>query len=67
MDYLRADHPYDFGPRMRAVWSYLPKQAQKFFNDANTKLFENRADIVARGMAWQASGRASGVHGLFHQ
>ncbi|KAG8709985.1 Glycosyl phosphatidyl inositol protein transamidase complex subunit [Ceratobasidium sp. 394] len=67
LDYLRTDYPYDSGPSVRALWSYLPKPAQRLLNDANLKLFENRAGIVARGMMWQASGRASGVHGLFHQ
>ncbi|CAE6490373.1 unnamed protein product [Rhizoctonia solani] len=67
LDHLRTDHPYDFGPWMRRLWTYVPLSAQKMLNDPNLKLFENRADIVSRGIAWQASGRASGVHGLFHQ
>ncbi|QRW27475.1 GPI transamidase component GAA1 [Rhizoctonia solani] len=67
LDHLRTDHPYDFGPRTAALWNYLPKVARKMLNDPNMKTFENRAGIVSRSIAWQASGRASGVHGLFHQ
>ncbi|KAG9126667.1 Glycosyl phosphatidyl inositol protein transamidase complex subunit [Ceratobasidium sp. 392] len=67
LDYLRTDYPYDSSPTVRKLWSYLPKAAQRSLNDASLKLFENRAGVVARGMGWQASGRASGVHGLFHQ
>ncbi|CAE6483083.1 unnamed protein product [Rhizoctonia solani] len=67
LDHLRTDHPSDFGSWMNYLWTYVPKTIQKLLNDPNMKLFENRADIVSRGIAWQASGRASGVHGLFHQ
>ncbi|CAE6465896.1 unnamed protein product, partial [Rhizoctonia solani] len=67
LDHLRTDHPSDFGPWMSYLWTYVPKSIQQLLNDPNLKLFENRADIVSRGIAWQASGRASGVHGLFHQ
>ncbi|KAJ1309784.1 hypothetical protein OPQ81_006549 [Rhizoctonia solani] len=67
LDHLRTDHPFDFGPWMRYIWTYVPNPVQRMLNDANTKLFENRADIISRGIVWQASGRASGVHGLFHQ
>ncbi|KAF8609985.1 Gaa1-domain-containing protein [Ceratobasidium sp. AG-I] len=67
LDHLRTDHPYDFGPWMGRLWSFLPKLLQKQLNDPSVKLFENRADILTRGIAWQASGSASGVHGLFHQ
>ncbi|CEL51826.1 GPI transamidase component gaa1 OS=Schizosaccharomyces pombe (strain 972 / ATCC 24843) GN=gaa1 PE=3 SV=1 [Rhizoctonia solani AG-1 IB] len=67
LDYLRSDHPYDFGTRMSALWGYLPKPVQSMLNDPNVKMFENRASIVSRNIAWQASGRASGIHGLFHQ
>ncbi|CAE7168512.1 unnamed protein product [Rhizoctonia solani] len=67
LDHLRTDHPSDFGPWMSYLWTYVPEPVQKLLNDPNLKLFENRADIVSRGIAWQASGRASGVHGLFHQ
>ncbi|ELU44818.1 GPI-anchor transamidase [Rhizoctonia solani AG-1 IA] len=63
LDHLRTDHPYDFGPRTAALWNYLPKVARKMLNDPNMKTFENRAGIVSRSIAWQASGRASGVHG----
>ncbi|CUA74928.1 GPI transamidase component GAA1 [Saccharomyces cerevisiae S288c] [Rhizoctonia solani] len=67
LDHLRTDHPSDFGPWMSYLWTYVPKPIQQLLNDPNLKLFGNRADIVSRGIAWQASGRASGVHGLFHQ
>jgi hypothetical protein len=52
---------------MSALWGYLPKPVQSMLNDPNVKMFENRAGIVSRNIAWQASGRASGIHGLFHQ
>ncbi|CAE6449086.1 unnamed protein product [Rhizoctonia solani] len=67
LDHLRTDHPFDFGPWMRYLWACVPKPIQNMLNDPQMKSFENRADIVGRGIAWQASGRASGVHGLFHQ
>ncbi|QRV85879.1 GPI transamidase component GAA1 [Ceratobasidium sp. AG-Ba] len=67
LDYLRTDYPWDRAPWVRTIWPYVPKPVQKLINHPETKLFENRAGIVARGMAWQASGRPSGVHGLFHQ
>lgn len=67
LDYLRTDYPWDCAPWVRTLWPYVPKPVQRLINNPNTKLFENRSGVIARGMAWQASGRPSGVHGLFHQ